>query len=158
MDQQSQHHPSVTWEWTEAPVDRRIIAEVEEAWGIRFPDDYVHCAMENHGGRPTPACFKAPVWGESVFCDLLSFNDNSPDSIVERYEGMKDALPPGVYPFADDPFGNHLCFDYRGRPEGEPVVVFWDHEGMEPGRPEAALHYVCGSFTELLDSLYECPE
>ena len=59
-----------------------------------------------------------------------------------------------VYPFARDPFGNLLCFDYRNSTES-PTVVFWDHE--EENIKEA-IYPVCSTFTELLASLRDFEE
>ncbi len=51
-------------------------------------------------------------------------------------------------------FGNFLCFDYRNNPSS-PTIVFWDHEEEDM---EKAIHPVCSTFTELLDSLRDFEE
>lgn len=51
-----------------------------------------------------------------------------------------------LIPFAKDPFGNLLCFDYRYN-EKSPKIVFYDCE-------ETTITTVCDSFTELLERLY----
>ncbi len=61
-----------------------------------------------------------------------------------------------MLPFADDPGGNLLCFDWRkAKTPTSPVVVFWDHEhedleGEDLDRP---LLYICDTFTDLPNSL-----
>jgi hypothetical protein len=140
----------VAWDWAQKPVQRSVVRRVARAWGIEFPDDYVACAMANHGGHPTPQCFDMPRRKEAMFNRLLAYTGKT-GRIERTFEAIKDRLPASVYPFADDPFGNHLCIDYR---KGKPVVVFWDHE-VAAEDPAASVTRVCGTFTELLGMLYE---
>jgi hypothetical protein len=59
------------------------------------------------------------------------------------------SLPPRIYPFASDPAGNRIAFDYRNG-DANPKIVFEDHE-MEG---EEALKFLANSFTEFLESLH----
>lgn len=70
-------------------------------------------------------------------------------SLVGVRQDTEDILPEQVVPFASDPCGNFLCFDYR---EGtaQPPVVFWSHDD-----PQAPPQPVAASFSELLDKLSE---
>lgn len=43
------------------------------------------------------------------------------------YEDVKEELLDNLYPFANDFFGNFLCFDYR-KNSTSPTIVFWYHE------------------------------
>ncbi|MBP1905449.1 hypothetical protein J2Z32_002079 [Paenibacillus turicensis] len=79
-------------------------------------------------------------------------------------------MPTGVIPFAFDPAGNLICFDYKNN-EGSPVVVFWEHEGawekfmlmQEEGlskeqvenRARDNVFFVANSFTECLEKLHD---
>ncbi|MBO1580102.1 SMI1/KNR4 family protein [Bacillus sp. XF8] len=56
----------------------------------------------------------------------------------------------GIIPFARDPFGNLICFDYLAD-KLSPTIVFWDHE--EQG--EAAIEIICHTFSELLDGVHD---
>jgi hypothetical protein len=158
MSKSMKRRPPLIWEWASAPVDRSVIAAVEAAWGIRFPEDYVECARENHGGHPTNRkCFDFRGRKGAVFSDLLSFvAEGEKTTIVEMYNCVKDRLPAGVFPFAGDPFGNLLCFDYRKTPE-QPTIAFWNHE-VAFDDPERAVRYVCDTFTQLLNKLYNPEE
>ncbi len=60
-----------------------------------------------------------------------------------------------VIPFAEDPFANMLCFDYRKN--DQPKVVFWNHEKACDDK-ESAISYVCSTFTELMSMLHEDEE
>jgi hypothetical protein len=146
----------LTWRYLKTPIDRNVIAQVGKAWRVTFPDDYVDCAMVNHGATPAAKCFDFPGHREAVFRALLGYfdakSDNENLSITQMYEAVKDQLPERVYPFAMDPFGNLLCFDYRDSKRNAPTIVFWDHEVDDP---EEAIAYVCDTFSELLAKLYE---
>lgn len=147
---------AVTWQWSKAPITRKRIAKVEEQWGIRFPEDYIECALLHHGGHPSADVLDVPGRPGAVFNHLLSYVDahseNENPGISQTYSLLKARLPKGVYPFAADPFGNYLCFDYRDKAKSGPSIVFWDHEFSR--NREKAFTYVCGTFTELVRMLY----
>lgn len=83
---------------------------------------------------------------------------------------IKDTLPTKIIPFAFDPAGNLICFDYKDHEE-DPIVVFWEHENAaekemlirEEGlteeqaeeRARENVFYVAGSFTEFLNKLHD---
>ena len=46
---------------------------------------------------------------------------------MDVFNDYKDTLPKKVIPFAFDPSGNLICFDYKDY-EDNPIVVFWEHE------------------------------
>ncbi|MCU5201634.1 MULTISPECIES: SMI1/KNR4 family protein [Bacillus cereus group] len=125
------------------------IKQVEQHFNIKLPNDFIECVKECDGGYPRPKVFDVPGQDENVFSDLLTFHIEDEYSIVKNYEDIKDQLVDNVYPFANDPFGNFLCFDYRNNPTS-PTIVFWDHEEEDM---EKAIYPVCSTFTELLDSL-----
>ncbi|MNC74206.1 SMI1 / KNR4 family protein [compost metagenome] len=85
---------------------------------------------------------------QGILNDLLSFTD-SDLNIMMFYNFAEESSIDGLVPFARDPFGNLLCFDYRLN-KTSPQVIFFDHE--EAG--EEAVIPVCSTFTELLDGLY----
>jgi SUKH superfamily protein len=152
----SANKPALEWEWSASSIDRSVISEVEAQWGIRFPDDYVACAQQHHGGRPSLMCFDLPNRPEAVFNHLLGFVEGADLTIAQVYNSVKDRLPAKVFPFADDPFGNLLCFDYRGSnslANASPRIVFWDHE-VAFRDPDRAIIPVSETFTDLLRKLY----
>lgn len=67
----------------------------------------------------------------------------------------KDRLIEKVIPFAEDPFGNLLCFDYRN--DDQPIIVFWEHEKAFNDK-ESATIYLCDTFTKLMLMLHEPQE
>ena len=129
------------------PIDESTVESVAEAWGVRFPKKYVRIAAKYNGGCPDRDIFDVDGRPECVFDYLLTV----PNEIIECYDDTKDRLPAGVYPFATDPFGNAICFDYRKGPK--PKVVFWDHEAAADD-PRQVLP-IAESFTAFLKNLYE---
>ncbi|MDL5142231.1 T7SS effector LXG polymorphic toxin [Bacillus atrophaeus] len=75
------------------------------------------------------------------------------DQWIDLEDYQDGRILPGIVPFACDPFGNEICFDYRLNKEN-PSVVFWDHE-IAYEDPDKALSHICDSFTELVNKLYE---
>ena len=139
----------IRWKYIE-PIDISYIRKTEELLGIKFPKDYVECVLENNEGTPTPDAFDLEGRDTAVFGRLLSHDPNSPTYIVSFYHAIQDRLPEEVYPFAEDPFGNFICFDYR-QDKKNPSIVFWDHEKPD----HKNIFPVCSSFTVLLNKLYE---
>ncbi|PEZ09203.1 1,3-beta-glucan synthase regulator [Bacillus sp. AFS018417] len=142
---------NVTWIGTsKKTITDEHIQQVEQYFGVKLPHDFIECVKQNDGGHPQPNTFDIEGQDDDVINNLLTFDLESEYYILQRYENIKDRLVDKVYPFARDPFGNFLCFDYRNNPQS-PTVIFWDHEE----EMEEAIYPVCSSFTELLDSLYE---
>lgn len=125
------------------------VREVERELGVRLPEDYVEVARENQGRAPSPATVSLGESSKTVLGYLLHFEaEPQYASLVGAWRAIRDALPEGVIPFAEDPAGNFFCFDYRAD-EMNPPVVFWPHEQPERMIPVAA------GFNELLDMLVE---
>lgn len=132
----------IKWIFTEKSLDEMKIGEVENSFGFNLPDDYKQCIIENNGGFPEPNNFDCEDGRiEAVFNNLISFT-NKDLNIKMFYEFSSQKL----IPFAKDPFGNLLCFDYRYN-ENSPKIVFYDFE-------ETTITPVCDSFTDLLERLY----
>lgn len=132
----------IKWIFTEESLDEMKIGEVENSFGFNLPDDYKQCIKENNGGFPEPNNFDCEDGRiEAVFNNLISFT-NKDLNIKMFYEFSSQKL----IPFAKDPFGNLLCFDYRYN-EKSPKIVFYDFE-------ETTITPVCDSFTDLLERLY----
>lgn len=132
------------WLFPDEPLDDKIISVVEKLFGVKLPDDYKQCIKENNGGYPKPDVFNLDDGSEGfVFNNLISFTDEDLNikMLAEKF------APQHLFPFADDPFGNLLCFDYSCN-KNSPKVVFYDHE-LDTILP------VCDSFTALLERLYE---
>ncbi|MDW4511787.1 SMI1/KNR4 family protein [Priestia megaterium] len=146
-------------EWlfcSEQEATLKEVVEVEKKFGVKFPMDYIDCILENHEGYPSRNAFDYGKVKGAAFNHLLSFNQQEIDYLVQVRENIKDRLVDGVYPFADTPGGDYLCFDYRTN-EANPCIVYWDHE-LAHEDPEKGLFFVANTFTELLSKLYNDEE
>lgn len=142
----------IEWLFSHEPVSEHEIASIESLLNIKFPRDYIECAKNNHGGNPSLQIYDFDGHQESVFNSLLSLNPGESNYILDVYNNVKDRLVNDIYPFADDPFGNLICFDYRNN-DGISTVVFWDHE-LSHENFEKAIIPICKTFTELLCRLH----
>jgi cell wall assembly regulator SMI1 len=133
----------IKWRMTEGPLEVSIIESVEERFGVIFPEDYKACVKLHNGGYPHPDSFGGEDGDSMVFNNLISFTS----SYLNMGMFVSEFKENRVLPFAKDPFGNHICFDYRYTDQN-PTVVFWDHE-----EGEDFFEPVCESFTTLLEQL-----
>src|SRR5579871_1529605 len=118
-------------EWQDCKsVSDEAIRAVEARLGVRFPSDYVECVRRCDGGWPKPHHFDYPdpALGpvETSIGRFLSLDSTRKGNLLDVVEWLSDQLPAQVVPFADEPGGDFLCFDYRGG--GAPAVVYWMHE------------------------------
>jgi cell wall assembly regulator SMI1 len=100
--------------WTQInPAAEKDIQSVEEALGIRFPNDFRQIAMAHQGQVPKPNKF-AVGKDASIFNNLLIFGDEPKyASLLRVHQLEEEYVPDGIYSFATDPGGNGICFDYR---------------------------------------------
>lgn len=141
----------VIWKFIKKHIDENIILQIQENLNIKFPSDYIECVIKNNGGRPNPDSFDFEGHEEAVFNSLLSLHSEDKENMISVCEWIRYRLPGNVIPFANDPLGNYICFDYREN--NNPVIVFWDHEIAGKDK-EKCLTKICNSFDELLSRLY----
>ncbi|MFP8645092.1 SMI1/KNR4 family protein [Priestia aryabhattai] len=142
----------ITWETDEKEVSLETILDVEKAWDVLFPIDFIECVTKYHGGEPSADGFNVGK-RECSFYQLLSFNQKKKDYILNVYHDLKYQLVDGIYPFGDDIADNHVCFDYRSNSQ-RPLIVFIDHE-LAYENPENGIFFVAHSFEEFINGLYE---
>lgn len=95
--------------------------------GVHFPQDYIECVLENNGASAEPEAFDVDEvvrW----FGSLLFYDEKRIENILKVYENYKGKIPNQVIPFAIDPSGNLICFDYKNHEEN-PIVIYGEHEG-----------------------------
>ncbi len=91
---------------------------------------------------------------EKVFSNLLDFNLNNSNNVLDVHSRIKDILPFKVYPFGSEPSGDYLCFDYN-TDNLEPNIILWKHEGIvDNGEEVYETEYISNSFEEFLSRLY----
>lgn len=157
------------WPVPDGIVSSEYIIEIGKQMGYLFPNDYVECATHNNGSAVLPYNFEVDGL-HRVFGTLLSYEKESSENIYKVYRNYASSLPKGLIPFAFDPAGNLLCFDFKNN-EDNPIVVFWEHDNaaekemlmQEENLTEAQaeewarenVFYVAATFTEFLDMLHD---
>lgn len=117
---------NIKWKYSHGIIKEDVIERVEKLLQITFPKDYVQGAIYNSGANVEPNCFEMGN-NQKVFGALLSYEESSVDNIIAVYSRIKKSLPKKVIPFACEPSGDYICFDYS-KSETEPKIVFWYHE------------------------------
>ncbi|MEB4759321.1 SMI1/KNR4 family protein [Chryseobacterium indologenes] len=157
---------NMNWFYEKQLKNPQSISEVENIFGIKFPEDYKKIVLEHNGAMPTPNTIDTFREKGKAFGEVLNFNLDADENIISLYEEMKNKLPTDVFPITMDPGGNFLCFDYREN-KNNPKVLRWDHEQkfiiqdkelvIEDHENEFDyyhLDFVADSFTEVLTNLY----
>ncbi|HDR6286682.1 TPA: SMI1/KNR4 family protein [Bacillus cereus] len=159
----------LTWPVPDETVSAEYIDNVGKGIGYIFPSDYVECATNNNGSAVLPYKFEIDTITKA-FGTLLSYDVDSREYIVKVYNQYISTLPNELVPFAFDPAGNLICFDYKNHKE-DPIVVFWEHEGaweketlMESEgitaeeaeeRARENVYHIANNFTEFLNKLHD---
>lgn len=141
--------------WNGDPLESRtFINEVEKKWNVSLPLEFVEIIRQHNSGDPENNIFLTNESKERVFGQLLDFNLKNNNNVSKHYSFLEDILPKKTYPFAIDPAGNYICFDYKD--SKNPQIIFWHHEGIIDGENE--IHKVEGiakTFNEFLNGLYK---
>ena len=160
---------NIKWRSWDEPATKEYVIGVGKKIGVKFPSDYIEVAMNYNGAHVSPELFQ--VEGkEKVFGTLLTYDNGDDEHLLEVFNDFKDTLPQKVVPFAFDPAGNLLCFDYKDD-ENNPIVVFWEHENagekemlmreedlteeQAEERARENVFYVADTFTDFLDKLHD---
>lgn len=147
----------MNWKFVIPLQSENLIIEYEKKIGYVFPEDFKACVKLNNHGYPEKEVFyswRGKRKRERVFNLLLSFNKEDRVSIWERndwrgrsrdwFEYSNGEIENYVV-FADDPFGNPICYDKR-----TDEIVWIDHEEADFS---IAVEKIADSFTELINSL-----
>lgn len=116
-----------TWKFVKPLKDKSSILLVEKEWGIKLPEIFIELVIKYNSGVPENTAFNTEFSTGKSSGELLNFNLDSKDNVLAEYKNIEDKLPPDIFPFAADPGGNYICFDYRMNKEN-PQIVFWNHE------------------------------
>lgn len=156
MVQEYPETPVPIWRYVHGPIDIESVRRLEAEWGVRFPDDFVACALTSNSGRPVPNTIAFKGWGVTCVKKLLDVHepdDERAETMRGGYQGLERFLSTGVYPFASEPDGCYDCFDFRVN-SNHRRVVFWDHHRADEKTRDDALVPLAETFTEFLDLLY----
>ena len=124
---------------TASEVDLR---RVEVTANVRFPDAYRSFLLAYNGGSFKECIFHGSALGPLVVSSFFSLDGENGDPLDVVIENMREFLPVGSVPFAEDPGGNVFYIGLRdsGR------VNFWDHETRQS-------HVLFDDFGGFVDSL-----
>lgn len=128
----------MNWKYTSI-LTNEDIKNVENKLNIIYPESYKEFIKYNNGGKPDKNRFTCEGDNsERIINYLIDLSDKNNYSVVN----LKDALPHKLVPFADDPFGNVICFSS----DENYKIVFYHHETEE-------IVFVCNNFEEFLSKL-----
>ncbi|MGZ3457052.1 MAG: SMI1/KNR4 family protein [Archangium sp.] len=135
--------------WDELrPATHQEIEQLEHRLGVVLPKAYKETVARYQGMTPHPAVFNVGK-GNSVVSVLLTVVEDEKwkaYSVVRAYKVVEPHVPKGIYPFAETPGGEYLCFDYRTSLD-QPKVVFVTVEMF--------VYPVADSFTEFTALLHD---
>lgn len=131
---------NIVWEFVEPLEKDGTLNEFERCFAYQIPVQLKALIQKFNCGYPDQDIFDVPHEG-LVFSHLLSFNQDSEESVYLFLDVFKDGKTLWGLPFATDGFGNVLF-------EKESRIFFWSHE---TGRAEP----VADSITELLSMLHK---
>jgi hypothetical protein len=135
-------------------IDEKNISTIEFKWKIKFPLKFRDLILNHNQAYPENNAFKTNAGRERLVGELLNFDLQGKFNVLTRYESVSDILPGNCFPFAVDPGGNLICFDYSRNLV--PEIIFWNHEGtVVNGREVYDVEYVADSFDKFLAILYK---
>lgn len=145
----------LVWDGCHRAIDDSVISSVENMLAIQFPLDFVKVIRLCHGGYPTPRRFSytdpdlGPI--ETSLAELLSFDMNYRDNIVNTQRYLAQVLRKGLIAIADDGGGDYVCMDFGpNRRRRRPKIVYWPHERGS----ESSIIVLSDTFTGFLDMLH----
>lgn len=112
---------SIHWDYKIQLKNEEIFEKIESDNGIKIPEELRSFIIANNGACPTPNC--VDINGEErVYDATLSFNEEEEDATTVRF-AMNIVANPDYIPFAQDPFGNYYCYEWKQR-----TVSLYNHE------------------------------
>jgi len=124
------------WKYVEK-FDSEVVIKIEKTLGIQFPSEYIEGLHAFNRGKPQKSLFALSAKKECVLDYMID---------LESCVGIANNIGiKGFVPFASDPFGNYLGFNFI---DGKANVSYWNHETKE-------LVFVADSFENFLGALYE---
>jgi len=121
------------------------INKLEQKLDVIFPVEYREIVLKHNGAVPSLKIFDIANRPGFIFQRLLNWDINRESNLMSMVDWIVKELPQNIVPFAEDPFGNFICFDFKGRDTVK--IVFWNHE-------EKSITFVADSFVSFLAILH----
>ncbi|WP_160174377.1 SMI1/KNR4 family protein [Archangium violaceum] len=135
--------------WEEPhPATPDEIGVLEHEWDVLLPDEFKRIISTRQGMTPEFPVFDVDQ-GTDVFNTLLTIHEEEKwqeYSARRVFEALKPHVPTGIFPFADTPGGQYICFDYRNTP-AQPTIVLVT--------VEMDIYPIANSFSEFLEMLHD---
>lgn len=138
----------IEWREFDNDITDDDIHKIELYFNISLPKDYINCVKEYNAGKPIPCIFNIIDEDGYVFNNLINIK-----KIIQYYQEYLGNL----IPFAMDPAGNLICFDYSEGKTKSSKIIFWDHEEATDNQ-KAASKYICDTFSDFLNMLHDFEE
>lgn len=112
------------------------IEKIEFHIGSLLPAEFKDFLMQYHAfalddENGAPFSFEIKGFGNTVVNYFFGVNQKNSYDILENYEALKDRVPDGCLPIADDPAGNIFLIYLP-----EKTIYFWDHENENFADPD----------------------
>ena len=141
----------------EPPITNDDLNAAEVEMGVILPSDLREHYLKYNGGSPVHRSFRVDDYYyvlRDFFPVKYGILDDPTDTLEGTYDLVKDAIPEGLLPFADDGAGNLFC--YGTSKENMHSIWYWDHE--ENDDPDLQLEFLAPSLQSFLEGLVEDPD
>jgi len=152
----------IVWKKNGEKLNQKVLDEFEKEEGVSLPESYKTFMLETNGGMPKGDyvfAYNDEVSGRlnhSVIQDffVLYSEDNYEVNNLKNFCHMlwsDKALSEDMFPFAEDPAGNYLCFSLNESDYG--VVYYCNHEYINVETEYLMSSKVADSFAEFINML-----
>ena len=158
----------IKWLKREEDFGEKEVEKFQKKLKVEFPSSYLDLIITKKAEYPeNDLCFMVSE-EERVFDSFFSYcpdyDDNGDSEIEFEYKTTKDDFKEKFgrsnkmkfVPFATDPFGNAICFDYSER-KTAPSIVFLDTERLFENDSYCG-EKIADSFDDFLSICYEYSE
>lgn len=140
---------NVEWLSVKENLTLEEINKTEDILKIKYPLYYKNIVLLHNRGVPRPNQFIVSN-KERVFNRLLSLTENVELNVFSVYEIICEYGLSNLIPFANDPFGNYICFDYTSE---DVNIIFVDMEKIYNNETYKG-EYICKNIEELFSMFY----
>ncbi len=125
---------------SEEKISNDELLEFEQSIGYKLPENYKEFILKNNGGVPNKEYFEEI---KVSYFTPIKYGENT---VEKAYEMLKEILPNGYLPIANDVCGELICIDLKsGNTFGN---IYYVADGDEP-------LVIAKNFEQLLDGLTE---
>ena len=130
------------WKYVKPLPSMGLVSDFEKAYAHKFEQcfvDYIHLC---NGGRPHLKAYDTDKTQRLIKL-VFSFNKADDINIWDANEWAKDDIGGKYIAFANDDFGNLICFE-----KGTNNVVFWNHD-------TDTVEFIAKGFEAFINALYK---